>query len=193
MKNNILFICAIGMLLYSCSFDKKTETNATETTDEDTETVDLQIMDGAAQVTADRLSTTLTNKLIPDELEFLEPEQRSFRYAQADLNEDGQLEYLIELRNSFFCGTGGCTYFLVNSSGDLLTSFSVSDAPFYVLEDKSNGWHDLVIPRDGVYNLIQHDGKSYPSNPSMEPEVSLDDLEIAGTLISASDTREFTF
>jgi hypothetical protein len=181
------------MLLYSCSFDKKTETNATESSDETAESADVQIMDGSSQDIADRLSTNLTDNLIPDELEFLEPEQRTFRYAQADLNEDGQLEYLIELRNSFFCGTGGCTYFLVNASGDLLTSFTVSDAPFYVLAGKTNGWHDLVIPRDGVHNLIQHNGSSYPSNPSMEPEVMLDELSIMGTLISDSNTREFTF
>ena len=69
--------------------------------------------------------------------------------------------------------------------------FTVSESPFYVLTTKTSGWHDLVIPRDGVYNIIRHNGKAYPSNPSVEPEVTLDDVDIAGTMITQAISYSF--
>ena len=113
MKNSIftyLFAALCSVFVLSCSFDRKTETTS-ESTDEP-RSADLQIREGGVDADAEVLARYLTTSLIADEVEYLSEQQRTFRYAQADLNEDGEPEYLIELRNSFFCGTGGCTYLL---------------------------------------------------------------------------------
>lgn len=199
MIHRLLFLSFLVCSLQACTMDKKTEETAEEETQteensvEETPAFDIGADDGADAARAQEIADVLTATLIADELEYLLPEQRTFQYAEADLNEDGSKEVLIQFRNSYFCGTGGCTYILMTAAGELITEFSVSDAPFYVLAEKSNGWHDLVIPQGGVYNRMVFNGKSYPSNPSVEPEVQLSDLVVIGELIQSPDGDEFTF
>lgn len=128
----------------------------------------------------------LINDLIKKDIEVMTPEQRNFTYTSFDLNGDGSKEYLIGLQNNYFCGTGGCTYFITTDKGKLINSFTVSRAPFYVLENKTNGWYDLVVYSGSANRLIQFNGKSYPSNPSTLKDVGeLDDY--MAELLSMSD------
>ncbi|MFD1314374.1 hypothetical protein [Namhaeicola litoreus] len=129
----------------------------------------------------------LVNDLIKKDIEILSPNQRNFTYTTFDLNDDGKKEFLIGLQNNFYCGTGGCTYFVTTDKGKLINSFTVSRAPFYVLENKTKGWHDLVVYSGSANRLIQFDGKSYPSNPSSLKDVGeLDDY--LAEILSLSDT-----
>ena len=120
--------------------------------------------------TAEKIRGFLVNDLLKEDLPVLLENQRSFIYQSHDLNDDGQDEYLVGFENSYFCGSGGCTYFLLNNDGSLINRFSVSRSPFIVLEEGSSGWRDLVVYSNGQLRKLVFNGKAYPGNPSVEGE-----------------------
>ena len=69
--------------------------------------------------------------------------------------------------SSYFCGTGGCTFLLLDRYAEIITKFTVMDAPIYVSKAKTNGWRNLMIKSEGKFKKLVFDGKSYPSNPSV--------------------------
>lgn len=92
-----------------------------------------------------------------------------YRSGKADLNGDGQDEVLLLLQGMNYCGSGGCTAFIIDSNNKQLVRMTVTEAPIMLGNRKSNGWQDLVIWSDSSLRLVKHDGTSYPSNPSMTP------------------------
>jgi len=120
--------------------------------------------------TAARIRKFLTEDLLKDELKLMTEADRKFQYEEVDLNEDGKKEYLVGLENPYFCGTGGCTFYLLNNDGSVITVFSVSEAPFIAMFQKTNGWRDLLVKSNGAMRILKYNGKTYPSNPSMAPE-----------------------
>ena len=119
---------------------------------------------------ARNLRNALKNDLLKDDMEFIPEEQRRFSYAEVDLTGDEKPEYLVGFRNSYFCGSGGCTFLLLDHEGNLVTRFTVSRSPFIVLPTTSNGWKDIAVYSNGAMRKLAFNGKSYPSNPSVEPE-----------------------
>lgn len=72
-------------------------------------------------------------------------QSRKFRAESADLNKDGKPEIFIALTGPYFCGSGGCSFLLLDASGKLMTTFTVSDYPVFVTESYTLGWRNLVI------------------------------------------------
>jgi len=128
--------------------------------------------------TANTISGYLKD-ILKDELAIIPEVQRKFQYEEVDLNGDEIKEYLVGFKNSYFCGSGGCTYYLLKNDGAIITVFSVSDAPFIVMvSSKTNDWKDLLVKSDGSLRHLKFNGKTYPSNPSVEPifkEIPSDD------------------
>lgn len=99
--------------------------------------------------------------------------ERKFSFYAVDLNEDAKNEYFIKLN---FCGTGGCSFYLLNNDFTVNTYFTVTEPPIFRTSTITNGWHDLILFGDynqenGVENYIHlkysaTKGK-YPSNPSL--------------------------
>ncbi len=97
-------------------------------------------------------------------------EQREFQYEEVDLNGDGTKEYLVGFKNSYFCGSGGCTFYLLHNNGSVITIFTVSDTKFIAMvKSKTNGWKDLLVKSNGSLRHLKFDGKTYPKNPSVAP------------------------
>ncbi len=119
---------------------------------------------------AEKITGYLTNNLLKKDLNILTDDQREFQYESVDLNADGIDEYFVGFQNNYFCGSGGCTYLLIDKEGNLITKFTVSDAPFIVMPNKTNGWKDLLVSSDNSLHLLKFDGKSYPKNPSVAPK-----------------------
>jgi len=119
---------------------------------------------------ASKIRIFLTDDLLKNDLKPMTTEQRKFQYEEVDLNEDGKKEYLVGFNNSYFCGSGGCTFYLLNNDGTVITIFTVSDAPFIALKSKTNGWRDLLVNSDGALRSLKYDGKTYPANPSVAPK-----------------------
>ena len=98
---------------------------------------------------------------------------RKFIFFEYDLNGDNRNEIFVGLTGPYFCGSGGCTQLILDSKGEVITMFTVSDYPVVISGDLTNDWKDLYILSGGNYHIARFDGKSYPSNPSVLPELSM--------------------
>lgn len=116
------------------------------------------------------------------DLAIMEQDDRHFSFYAVDLNGDGRAEYLVKPESRYFCGTGGCTFFLLNHDYSLNSKFTVTTAPFYVVTRKTNGWHDLALegdldqsgkPRNYIYLNYQTELGAYPDNPSLISKTDL--------------------
>jgi len=74
------------------------------------------------------------------------------------------------MKGNYFCGNAGCTVYLLTNEGKKITTFSIVDGPIAVSTGKTNGWKDLIIPSRGINYLVKYNGKTYPSNPSVQPK-----------------------
>lgn len=175
MKKQLLtaFICLF--ILAGCDNSRKLENGAQPEESENP----IALPDSAASQPADsmaareaeiqKLQGYLRNNLLKEDLKDMTSEQRKFQYATTDLNDDGSMEYLIGFQSSYFCGSGGCTYLLIDNSGKVLGDFSVSGGPFIIADTKTNGYHDLLVSHNGKMHKLQYSGTMYPGNPSTAP------------------------
>ena len=124
--------------------------------------------------TADLVRLTIKD-LYKDDLakNVIDDYSKRFIFFEYDLNEDGNKEILVGFTGPYFCGTGGCTQLLLDNQGNVITTFSVSDYPVIIDTNKTNGWKDLFIYSGGKNRIVKFDGKKYPSNPSILPELKV--------------------
>ena len=124
--------------------------------------------------TANNLRNFLTNDYLKDELQFLEPDDRKFQFYKIDLNDDGNEEIFVRFLTPYFCGTGGCTFLLLDKYGEVITKFSVTRAPIFAETTKVNGWSLLLVKDAGVFKELKFNEGTYPSNPSVLPKAPYD-------------------
>jgi len=104
---------------------------------------------------------------------FIQENSRKFIFFEYDLNEDGKKEIFVGLTGGYFCGSGGCTQLILDDQGNVISTFSVSDYPVIIDNNKTNGWKDLIIYSGSKNRIVKFDGKKYPPNPSVLPELKL--------------------
>ena len=134
------------------------------------------------------ITNFLTQSYLKDDLQFLSENDRKFQMYKIDLNGDGKDEYFVRLMGSYFCGSGGCTFLLLDRYSEIITKFTVMRPPIYVSVEKENGWRRLMVESEGKYKELVFDGKRYPSNPSVvsdsekapgnDDEVLFDDVKL---------------
>lgn len=117
------------------------------------------------------LVQSVFQSLFKDDLDkgIIPAESRRFTVFEYDLNNDGVNELFAGLTGPYFCGSGGCTFYIMTSEGQTITRFTVSDYPVLILDSKTNGWHNLSIISRGKKHIVKFDGKKYPANPSVQP------------------------
>ncbi|QZE15627.1 hypothetical protein K4L44_07285 [Halosquirtibacter laminarini] len=118
------------------------------------------------QYSIKEISQKVTTNIIQGEIP---TKDLKFSYENIDLNGNGKPECFVGIPNGYYCGSGGCTFFLMDEKLDLKQQFSVSDVPFRVLKSSHDGWNDLVIMSNGRPHLMIYKNGHYPSNPSVEP------------------------
>jgi hypothetical protein len=118
---------------------------------------------------------------------------RQFKYAEYDINNDGRKEIFVGLTGPFFCGSGGCSPLLLDSKGNVISQFSVSDYPIIISSNVTNGWHDLIIESNGKKHLMKFNGKSYPSNPSTQAIYNLTQVNNLPRVLIWEKTVSFKF
>ena len=105
-----------------------------------------------------------------------------YYYNRTDLNGDGRPELLVYMVGRRICGSGGCSLFVLgNDRGEfrIVTRISLAHAPVIVSANRTNGWADLILYvrgggiSPGYYAVLQFDGKSYPTNPTVPPAEAL--------------------
>lgn len=133
---------------------------------------------------------TTTNKLKPqkiqeflrnsylksNDLESINPNQRTFKYAEFDLNNDSENEIFVHLNSSYFCGSGGCTILLLSHDLKLITEFTVSNPPILVDNQIENGWKSIYIQSANEWRKLQFQNHTYPLNPSMAPVIEKESI-----------------
>lgn len=114
-----------------------------------------------------KIKSFLTNNYLKDDLDYLQKNDRKFQYHEVDLNHDGENEIFIRFMSSYFCGSGGCTFLLIDSKFNIITRFTVTEAPIFVEKTDINGWSILLVKDTGVFKELTFENGTYPNNPSL--------------------------
>ena len=79
-----------------------------------------------------------------------------------DLNDDGKLDIIYTIENSFYCGSGGCSLNILLNINNKYRYIPVTVLNYkdyiYVLNNKTKGLKDLIV-NDKC--LIRFNGKEY--------------------------------
>jgi hypothetical protein len=171
MKSKILITIAI-LALYSCQ-NKNESKNIVKTIVQDTLS---KTIGGTANLSdappRDDKAVELIRKqltiLLKKDLPAMTKDDRYFYYEEFDLNNDKKNEYFVGFSNSYFCGSGGCSGYILNNDGSVINHFSVTDFPIYVTTSSTEKFYDLIVESGGkLHNVKMKNGK-YPSNPSVQ-------------------------
>jgi hypothetical protein len=131
-------------------------------------------VNSSSKQTADLVRLTLQDKLKADlDKNIVDSLSRKFIFFEYDLNDDGNKEIFVGLIGPYFCGSGGCTQYLLDHQGNVITIFTVSDYPVVIDNNKTNGYKDLFIYSNGKNRIVKFNGKKYPSNPSTLPALKV--------------------
>jgi len=182
MKNIYMLLLSLACLSVSCKneLQKSDEFKVKKALDSVSEVISVEaakpsfVEQSTDQQTADNIKNFLVNDYLKEELSLLTANDRKFQFYKIDLNADGKDEIFVRFMTSYFCGSGGCTFLLLDQYSEIITRFSVTRAPIFVEPSKVNGWALLLVKDAGVFKeLIFQDG-SYPSNPSVLPKAPYD-------------------
>lgn len=133
---------------------------------------DQYLVDASEAKTASMVRERLTQLFSEDlKIGIVDSLSRKFIFFEFDLDGDDRKEIFVGTTGPYFCGTGGCTQFILNSQGEVISMFTVSDYPVVISLDKTNGWYDLFILSGGEFRVVKFDGKAYPKNPSILPKL----------------------
>jgi hypothetical protein len=118
----------------------------------------------------------------------------SFEYALVDLNDDGTPDALVLLRDSQWCGTGGCTLLILRGKAGaftLVSTATIINEPIKVAREREHGWHTLLVTVQGggiqpALVELRFDGKKFPFNPTLQPRASQKQIDAATGLVFQS-------
>lgn len=165
-------------LLFGCNSTEKKTSNDLKNNDtvlsEEKSTSLQQDSTALPKITAEEHTINLVKAklaaMFQDDLSknLIDEKSRKFKLFEHNINADAKNEIFVGLSGSYFCGSGGCTLLLLNANGELITKFTVVDYPIAIANTSTKGWKDLVITSNGKNHLMKFNGRSYPSNPSMQ-------------------------
>ncbi|QSE98012.1 alpha/beta hydrolase [Fulvivirga lutea] len=116
--------------------------------------------------TINQVSNSLKS-ILSEDIKFLSENDRKYNLEAVDLNGDNAPEYFVQFQSSYFCGSGGCTFLLLSSDMQLITRFTVTNAPIFVEPAFKNDWKILLTKSNDEFKEMAYDNGSYPSNPSI--------------------------
>jgi len=113
-----------------------------------------------------------------------ELEVTQYRQTDHDLNGDGSTEHIILATSRYWCGTGGCTLFVIQATGEgftLVSRTTIVNTPVRLLDTETNEWRDLEFrARADAFTSwrvkLTFDGSGYASNPTVPPAERVTDL-----------------
>jgi hypothetical protein len=195
MKSKIVIAITV-LILYSCQNkndqNKTKPNNIIKTIAEDTLS---KTVAGTADLSNSPVKDDKTVRLIQKQLQVLlkkdlpamSKEDRYFYYEAFDLNNDQKNEYFVGFSSSYFCGSGGCSGYILSNDGTLINSFTVTDFPIHITTSTTENFYDLIIESGGKFYQIKMKNGKYPSNPSVQekwkgeiPKESTKVLDIQG-------------
>ncbi len=185
MKNICFAIVLI--LFYSCKKDVQESNKNIDPSQEEVSAIDTVsktetpvekvvefVPQSTDQQTANNLKNFLSLDYLKDDLSLLQANDRKFQFYKIDLNGDGNEEIFVRLMGPYFCGSGGCTFLLLDKYAEIITKFTVTRAPIFVEKTKVNEWSILLVRDSGELKELTFENGSYPSNPSVLPKAPYD-------------------
>ena len=114
-------------------------------------------------------------------------EQPPFLHALTDLNADGQIDAIVLLLGSSWCGSGGCNMLVFRGTTDgfmFVSASTITNEPIRVLPENVQGWKTLIVYSKGKSDvLMQFNGTHYPLNPSLQSKATTGQVEAAELLL----------
>lgn len=192
MKNKILIL--IGVLILNSCQNKNESKNIVKTIVQDTLS---KTIGGTADLSdapprddkAVALIRKQLNVLLKKDLPAMTKDDRYFYYEAFDLNNDHKNEYFVGFPNSYFCGSGGCSGYILNNDGSVINKFTVTDFPIYVTTSSTGNFYDLIFESAGKFHLLKMKAGKYPSNPSVQEIVKKDVLKESTKVLDISDRK----
>ena len=185
MKKSFLVIPAL-VLCVSCT----TKTAIVSEDVQDTVIARSILVDKVPDDNLEKKQRVLVNKALNEHLESKEGDlisEEGYDVSFVDLNGDDLQEAILLMNHKAggFVGMGGSTMFIlegVHSGYSCVSRSTITRKPIYVRVAKHKGWHDIVVHVAGgaksSYRLMSFDGKSYPGNPSSEPEATINESDV---------------
>lgn len=177
MKSKIVILIGI-MALSSCQ-NKNDSKNIVKTIIQDTlsktvgGTADLSDAPPRDDKAVELIRKQL-NVLLKSDLSALTKDDRYFYYEEFDLNNDKKNEYFVGFSNPYFCGSGGCSGYILKNDGSVINRFTVTDFPIYVTTSPTEKFYDLIFESGGKFHLLKFKSGKYPSNPSVQQVIKGD-------------------
>lgn len=176
MMNRIFSLALLSTTLMACSnINNQPDSSDKSSIDQSQATPSNPIKNTSANTVKDSDATIdreLARHLLPSVIEHTYG-KTDYLEAWRDLNGDQIKDAVVLLQGTEWCGSGGCTMLIYHAKNDhsltLVTKTTVTNTPIYQLSTKQNGWSDLSVYSKGIGQVkLSFDGKSYPSNPSLE-------------------------
>ena len=176
MKSRFLIALTV-LMVFGCQNKEKTDSNIIKTIAEDTlsKTVagTADVSDAPAKDNnAVEVIQKQLNILLKEDLPAMTKKDRFFYYEAFDLNNDKKEEYFVGFSNSYFCGSGGCSGYILNNDGSLINSFTITDFPIYITTSSTEKFYDLIFETGGKFYIVKMKDGKYPSNPSVQKELT---------------------
>ncbi|MBB4804466.1 hypothetical protein HNP37_004558 [Flavobacterium nitrogenifigens] len=175
MKNKILIL--IGILILNSCQNKNESKNIVKSIIQDTlsktigGTADLSDAPPRDDKAVELIRKQL-NVLLKKDLPAMSKDDRYFYYEAFDLNNDHKNEYFVGFSNSYFCGSGGCSGYILNNDGSVINKFTVTDFPIYATTSSTEKFYDLIFESGGKFHLLKMKSGKYPSNPSVQEVIN---------------------
>ncbi|SHM72663.1 hypothetical protein [Flavobacterium saccharophilum] len=173
MKTKIL-VAFIVLGMVSCqNKEKPASKNIIKTIAQDTlsktlgGTANLSDVPAKDDKTVELIRKQLT-VLLKKDLPAMTKDDRYFYYEAYDLNNDKKNEYFVGFSNSYFCGSGGCSGYILNNDGSVINSFTVTDFPIFIGTTSSENFKDLIFKSGNALHFLKMKNGKYPSNPSVQ-------------------------
>ncbi len=123
----------------------------------------------------------IKKKLYPGTFDKISDNDKRYDAVMVDLNDDGKKETLFSMINPDYCGSGGCTLFLLSDKGEFRGKVTVMDFPVGISKNKTNGWKDLYVKSGKQQVVLQFGEGEYTTNASMAKKASLEERKASVT------------
>ena len=97
-----------------------------------------------------------------------------YSYTKIDLNNDSIPEYFVYAYGPMISGSGGSSALILTNDYQEISRFTLVQTPIIINNHRTKNWRDIIMNVSGggitpTNVVIKFDGKSYPSNPSLQP------------------------
>ncbi|OBW41941.1 hypothetical protein AB670_01756 [Chryseobacterium sp. MOF25P] len=182
---NVIYLFLAFSCFYQCEKkQEKASLEKAENTDSFSKKETLKIVHSETDSISEKVKAFITSEyLSQNDLKTISENDRKFQFFQIDLNNDGLKETFVNFLTPYFCGTGGCSMFLLDNDFKAITKFTVMRTPLYLSTNTENGWKIVYVKdRDGFKQLV-YKNKKYPSNPSILPVSKQNPENEKGTIL----------